>query len=138
MFEVRPGRAEDLEAVAAVQAGSPEAARWHIRDYLGYDLLVAAAEGKVFGFLAARRTGPGESEILNLAVQPEWRRRGAARALLRTWTAACPGAVFLEVRESNTAARNFYQVFGFHEVARRKEYYENPPDTAIVLKFHSC
>jgi len=46
--------------------------------------------------------------------------------------------VFLEVRESNQAARIFYKSMGFQEVSTRREYYEFPSEAAIVMKFHSC
>jgi ribosomal-protein-alanine N-acetyltransferase len=46
--------------------------------------------------------------------------------------------VFLEVRESNQAARIFYKSMGFQEVGIRKEYYQAPLEAAIVMKFHSC
>jgi ribosomal protein S18 acetylase RimI-like enzyme len=50
----------------------------------------------------------------------------------------CCGTVFLEVRESNKAARNLYLSLGFQELGRRPEYYETPLEPAIVMKFHSC
>jgi len=81
---------------------------------------------------------PDEGEILNLAVAPELRRSGIARALLGEIFQYFSGAIFLEVRESNGAARAFYKSLGFQEVGLRKEYYRAPPETAIVMKFHSC
>ncbi len=46
--------------------------------------------------------------------------------------------MFLEVRESNIAARNLYKRLGFLEAGRRRDYYPAPPEDAIVMKFHSC
>ena len=92
-------------------------------------------DGRVAGFLVVRSLGEGESEILNLAVAPENRRRGVARAMLLP---ALHGSVFLEVRESNRSAIAFYKSLGFQEVACRTDYYGNPPESAIVMKFHSC
>ena len=138
MTEVRPGTARDLPAVAAIQSASPEAAQWPVAAYLEYQLRVADVGGQVAGFLAGRVLAPGESEILNLAVAPERRREGVARALLNAWLAEYTGDVWLEVRESNQEARTFYQVLGFQVVGSRKEYYQAPLETAIVLKFHSC
>jgi ribosomal-protein-alanine N-acetyltransferase len=79
-----------------------------------------------------------EREILNLAVAPDFRRRGVARALLDGALDGFHGSVFLEVRESNGIAQEFYKSLGFKEVSKRKEYYDSPPETAIVMKFHSC
>ena len=138
MPEVRPGSASDLEAVAAIQAASPEASQWDPADYLAHEFLVAEVDGRVAGFLVARRLGERESEILNLAVQPEFRRKRVARALVKRWFQHAKGDIFLEVRESCAEALRFYQVIGFKPVGRREAYYTSPPDGAIVLKFHSC
>jgi ribosomal protein S18 acetylase RimI-like enzyme len=48
------------------------------------------------------------------------------------------GSVFLEVRESNGVAQEFYKSVGFKPHSKRHRYYESPPETAIVMKFHSC
>jgi ribosomal-protein-alanine N-acetyltransferase len=138
MTVIRRGEARDLEEIARVQTASPEAAQWNPSDYLIYDLLVATSEDRVAGFLAARRLGGGEAEILNVAVAPEWRRRGVARGLLEQYLLRFSGEVFLEVRESNAAAIEFYKSMQFQEVTRRREYYRSPLEAAIVMKFHSC
>lgn len=135
---VRAGTAADLEAIAGIQAASPGAAQWPVSDYLAQDLRVAEAGGRVLGFLAARTLAAGESEVLNLAVAPDFRRLGVGRALLDDWIAAHPGTLWLEVRESNSGARTFYQAIGFTVVGRREDYYTDSPEAAIVLKFHSC
>ena len=135
---MRPGGAGDLEAVARIQEASPEAARWDPSDYLAYDLLVAVCQDRVTGFVVARRVAVGESEILNLAVDPVWRRRGVARRLVDEIRWQYPGTQFLEVRESNSGARKFYKSMGFQEVIVRPRYYEDPLESAIVMKFHSC
>jgi ribosomal protein S18 acetylase RimI-like enzyme len=134
----RRGVEGDLEAVRRIQARSAGAAQWPPEEYLDRDFRVAVDDGQVVGFLVARRLAEGESEILNLAVDPGSRRKGVAWELVRGWVAEAPGAVFLEVRESNQSARSFYQAFGFQEVGCRVEYYNNPLEAAIVLKFHSC
>jgi [ribosomal protein S18]-alanine N-acetyltransferase len=138
LYEVSAGGEGDLAACAAIQAASPEAAQWPPRDYLRRQFLVARAGVEVVGFLVAQRLVEGESEILNLAVAPAFRRAGVARALVGHWTTRNPGTVFLEVRASNTPARCFYQSLCFQEVGERCGYYENPPETAIVMKFRSC
>jgi len=146
MAAIRPGNAADLEAIAAIQVGSPEAAQWDVAGYLQYSLLVAVCGGQVAGFLvwrtaglpAGRGDGFGECEILNLAVSPDFRRKGIARALVGALLESSSGSVFLEVRASNTSAILLYKYFGFQQVGKRDGYYENPPEAAIVMKFHSC
>ena len=138
MTAIRRGGAEDLEAVAAIQQASPGAARWNVADYLDQDFRVAMVGNRIAGFLVARTLAADEREILNLAVAPEFRGKGVARALLDQAFEAFRGSVFLEVRESNLVAQEFYNSLGFKELSRRKGYYESPPETAIVMKFHSC
>ena len=135
---VRRGAPSDLDAIAAIQAASPEAAQWPTADYLQYDLQVATSANRVLAFLVTRTLGPGESEILNLAVAPAHRRQGVARTLVQTWMRGAAGDIFLEVRASNVAAQKFYKSLGFQELVARPEYYAFPLETGIVMKFHSC
>ncbi len=99
---------------------------------------MAIVENRVGGFIVSRKVLEDEREILNLAVAPELRRRGVARALLLRCLEGFEGSVFLEVRASNKAAIEFYKCHKFQEVSRRAEYYEIPTESAIVMKFHSC
>jgi ribosomal-protein-alanine N-acetyltransferase len=78
-----------------------------------------------------------EREILNVAVHPDFRRHRVATGLLRAELARWPGAHFLEVRESNLAARRLYDALGFQSVGARPGYYENPPETGIVMRIFS-
>jgi len=138
MFLIRPGQPADLPEIAAIQAASPEASAWPDESYLEYGLLVAVAGGRVAGFLVWRNIAEGEAEILNLAVAPDFRRRGAARDLFITLRQSLTGAVYLELRESNRAAMDLYNSLGFQQVGRRSGYYDHPPEAAIVMKLHSC
>ena len=142
MSLIRSGCAEDIEAIAAIQSASPEAAQWDPPDYLAYDLHVAEENGRVVAFAVARSTAPGEIELLNMAVAPAHRRHGLGRRLLESVLQRAKTqpdvSVFLEVRASNQAARSLYKSLDFHELGVRKKYYENPSESAIVMKFHSC
>ncbi len=101
--------------------------------------LVAEDVGEIVGFLVARALGP-EWEIENIAVAEVVRRRGLGITLISEFLqlARTRGAagVFLEVRESNQAARRLYQKLGFAGCGRRKSYYNNPLEDAIVYRFH--
>jgi [ribosomal protein S18]-alanine N-acetyltransferase len=138
MTVIRRGEADDLDSVAAIQQASPGAANWNVRDYLEQDFRVAVDGNRVVGFLVARTLTADEREILNLAVAPDSRRKGVARALLACVLEAFRGSLFLEVRESNGVARAFYKSLGFKELSLRKGYYNSPPEAGIVMKFHSC
>ena len=138
MTAIRRGGADDLDAVAAIQEASPGAARWKVADYLEQDFRVAMEGNRIVGFLVARTLAADEREILNLAVAPDFRRKGVARALLDNAYKGFRGAIFLEVRESNRVAQEFYKSLGFKELNKRPGYYGSPPESAIVMKFHSC
>ena len=98
---------------------------------------MAVDQDCITGFLVSRQTAPGEREVLNIAVDPAFRRRGIARELLKAELDRGPGQWFLEVRESNRAALNLYETFGFRSVGRRNGYYTDPAETGIVMKLIS-
>lgn len=135
---IRPACEQDLPAIAEIQSGAPDASQWNPRDYLAFDCRVAIAEDSVAGFVVARSVAEGEWEILNLAVRLSNRRQGIGRQLLGDILALGPGEFFLEVRESNVAARAFYEHLGFEVVTKRLRYYPDSGESAIVMKFHSC
>ncbi len=138
-IKLRPGGPADLDEIRTIQECSPEAACWKPEDYLVYQILVAVddAAATVAGFLVWREAGPGEAEILNLAVGPGYRRRGIATMLLNAVISQGPGVFYLEVRESNRAALEFYAKLGFESVGKRPKYYYDPPEAAVVMKFFS-
>src|SRR5579863_3364954 len=112
MTGIRRGEPSDLAEVAAIQEASPEAARWSVAEYSQYDFRVAVDGRRIAGFLVSRAVAEDEREILNLAVAPEFRRQGVGRGLLAGFLTEARGTVFLEVRESNLAARNIYKSMG--------------------------
>ena len=138
MTGIRSGRTGDLSRVLEIQAQSPQAAQWDPIQYLDHYFRVAEVEGRVVAFLVARPVYPGEWEILSLATDPPYRRKGLARRLVRELLTSGVETVFLEVRESNYDAQELYKSLNFIEVNVRKGYYLAPPESAIVLKFHSC
>lgn len=79
-----------------------------------------------------------EGELANLAVAHTERRRGVARALLDAMLGDADRRgirdVYLEVRESNLAARKLYASRDFVEVGRRKRYYRSPEEDALILR----
>ena len=87
---------------------------------------IASLDGTPAGLLLVRCAG-GEAEILTLAVRPASRRRGIAHALLTTMFATLAtqniARIFLEVAETNSAARALYSAHGFAPIGRRRGYY---------------
>lgn len=78
-----------------------------------------------------------ETQLLSIAVHPDFQRRGVASALLqeviRKARQADTLALLLEVRESNQAARQFYAREGFQYLGRRRGYYDHPREDALIL-----
>jgi len=113
------------------RADAPRRAAWVIENGVG------EKENAPQGFLIAREIA-GEWDLENIVVSKQVRRRGLATRLLfelmsvaRTEHAL---AIFLEVRESNHAARAFYQSRGFEPTGRRPRYYSDPDEDAITYR----
>jgi ribosomal-protein-alanine N-acetyltransferase len=83
------------------------------------------------------RTAGDEAEVLDVAVDPVARGRGIGRALLadalRGLGKGGARRAYLEVRESNTVALRLYESLGFRRVGRRRGYYRQPAEDALVL-----
>lgn len=99
--------------------------------------IVAVTEARqVLGY-ASLTVVLDEGYINNIAVRREYRRQGLASDLLgvflRFAQAQRLAFLTLEVRESNLAARELYQKFGFQQVGRRKNYYDKPTEDAILM-----
>ena len=103
-------------------------------------MLVARARGagpqRVAGFIAARMNAD-ELHVNNIGVREEYRRRGLGGLLLGAALGAAAGrgatGAVLEVRASNLAAQALYARFGFAVAGRRKNYYRDPPEDALVM-----
>jgi ribosomal protein S18 acetylase RimI-like enzyme/glycosyltransferase involved in cell wall biosynthesis len=139
---IRPAQNRDLPEIGAIQRTAPESSQWEAQDYLAFDCQVALigdkiTEERAAGFLVSRSVAEKEREILNIAVHPDFRRLHIATELLQAELSRWPGAHFLEVRESNAAARGLYEGLGFQAVGERPAYYDNPPETGIVMRILS-
>jgi ribosomal-protein-alanine N-acetyltransferase len=98
---------------------------------------VAVRDGDVVGY-AVSWCVVDEAELANLAVVPAMRGQQIGAVLLDRAMADARGAgcvvMHLEVRESNAAARALYQSRGFGMVGRRKRYYREPIEDALILR----
>jgi ribosomal protein S18 acetylase RimI-like enzyme len=141
-IRIRTAQERDLPAIAAIQHTAPESSHWEARDYLVFDCQVAfmsdgSSEERIAGFLVSRSVADKEREILNIAIHPDFRRLHIATELLQAALARWPGTHFLEVRESNAPARRLYEGLGFEAVGKRPGYYDDPPETGIVMRILS-
>jgi ribosomal-protein-alanine acetyltransferase len=145
---IRSATLEDVPALMAIEKRAVTAAHWSAEQYQiifsGAQpriALVIEDRGAVQGFLMARGVD-SEWELENIAIAASARRRGLGTRLLGEFLniARSRGAtaVFLEVRESNSAARRLYEKWAFSESGRRGGYYRDPEEAAIRyrLDFH--
>ena len=139
---IAPMTAEHLDEVAALErvCFSDPWSRNLLSEALKNDLsayLVALDDaGRVAGY-AGLTVVLDEGSIDNIAVRPEYRRRGVAAQLLEVFLNFAQGNrlafLTLEVRASNYAAIALYGSRGFRAVGRRKNYYEHPPEDALIM-----
>ncbi len=144
-MRVRPATPADIPSMMRLMQHSATAAHWSREQYdrvFGGDspqrvALVIEEAGDVQGFLVSHSVGD-EWEIENIAVAGKARRRGLGTRLLGEFLdhAQAEGAtaVFLEVRESNRAARSLYEKWAFEPGGRRARYYSQPDEDAIVYR----
>ena len=98
-------------------------------------IVAQRADGAVLGY-AGLHVAADEGYIDNIAVREDYRRQGIADDLLDVFVrfgAANLAFLTLEVRPSNQAAIDLYFKHGFAQVGRRKDYYENPREDAIIM-----
>jgi ribosomal-protein-alanine acetyltransferase len=131
---IRSAYARDYAAISRIQFRSPETAQWPLGDYSAYPLLLALVGNEPAGFCSWRQTASDEAEILNIAVDPAYRRRGIGSALLERVCAESKSAVFLEVAESNAPAIALYRKQGWREAGMRPGYYAQGTVNAVVMK----
>jgi ribosomal-protein-alanine N-acetyltransferase len=138
---VRPLRTDDLCQVARIEQQAMPAP-WS-EEQLQAEIeagnsiaLVVEYNDHLCGYAFFRTCLP-ECELVHLVVAPEWQRRGAAFVLLEQALADFSGQgyamCFLEVRESNDAARRLYAKAGFLQTGTRKYYYSQPVEDALLM-----
>ena len=99
---------------------------------------LVAVEGETVAGYFGSQTVMEETDMMNVAVHPDFRRQGIAEALvnglvehLKAMGSRC---LTLEVRASNAPAIALYEKLGFTEIGRRKNYYRNPREDALILR----
>jgi [ribosomal protein S18]-alanine N-acetyltransferase len=134
--------ASDLDAIMAIEEAS-FAAPWPrdaVRDEItacAWSTVVKAVLDRAVAGFAMYWTVADERHLQNLAVSPAFRRRGVGDALVRHVVAEArrtdAAIVLLEVRESNEAAQRLYAAHGFVPLDRRRGYYQDNGEDAIVM-----
>ena len=99
--------------------------------------LVAEDHGVVAGYVGSQ-TVLGETDMMNVAVHPDYRRSGIGRQLVNELVLRLKEQgshiLVLEVRVSNEAAISLYEQLGFECIGRRPNYYSNPKEDAYILR----
>ena len=145
MVQIRQAVRVDLPHILELAASATTSSLWPAEKYDSYfapkteqkwQLLLAEHERTVIGFLAARSLHD-ECEIENIVVSRTMQRRGIASELLKHLFSTLSDRVqkvFLEVRESNSPAVRLYEKAGFEVVGRRKSYYREPAEDALLMR----
>ena len=101
-------------------------------------LWLVAMEGDRLAGYVGSQTVMDETDMMNLAVAPQFRRQGVGKALVNALVASLKElgsrCLTLEVRDSNGPARALYAKLGFAEVGRRRGYYRDPREDALILR----
>ncbi|NQN10438.1 ribosomal protein S18-alanine N-acetyltransferase [Streptococcus suis] len=140
MIEIKHynGQENLAEAVLAVMQSVYETSPWTLEQIASSmssqdeDYYLAYKGQELVGFLAVQ-TVLDEMEILQIAVKADFQRLGIASQLMAAvmdWE----GDIFLEVRESNSAAQALYTRQHFTKIGKRKDYYRNPVEDAVIMK----
>ena len=99
--------------------------------------VVAVEDEQVVGYVGSQ-SSIDETDVMNIAVHPDWRRRGIAESLIdyliKDLKNRGSHALMLEVRVSNDPAIALYEKLGFRQVGLRKNYYRNPKEDALILR----
>jgi [ribosomal protein S18]-alanine N-acetyltransferase len=139
---IRLASLADIPAMMALERDSPAAAHWSERQYqaafahAGPRRVILVIETTGLQAFLSGSALTSEWELENIVVANSARRSGLATQLVTEFLRLARGAgaekVFLEVRESNLAARRLYEKLQFHETGRRKRYYHEPEEDALL------
>jgi [ribosomal protein S18]-alanine N-acetyltransferase len=146
-YSIRPATASDVAKIITLERETPSAAHWPEPTYRrvfaeqspARIALLATQGGQsnatICGFVIAR-VAPGECELENIVVARSEQSRGLGSQLVQSLAEAARNQkamrIFLEVRESNAAARALYEKCGFAITGRRSDYYIDPPEDAVL------
>lgn len=101
-------------------------------------LWLVALEGELVAGYVGSQTVLDETDMMNIAVHPDFRRRGVGESLVNALVEELKDrgsrCLTLEVRSSNAPARSLYEKMGFVQIGLRKNYYRNPKEDACILR----
>ena len=141
-MEIRKMTAADVAQIAELEkvCFSDPWSEKSIASELENDLSVwlVAVEGETVAGYVGSQSVLGETDMMNIAVSPDYRRRGIGEKLVTELVIQLQAEgnrrLMLEVRASNTPAQKLYEKLGFQMVGRRPRYYHNPKEDALILR----
>lgn len=141
-MEIRKMTAADVAQIAELEkvCFSDPWSEKSIASELENDLSVwlVAVEGETVAGYVGSQSVLGETDMMNIAVSPDYRRRGIGEKLVTELVIQLQAegnrSLMLEVRASNTPAQKLYEKLGFQMVGRRPRYYHNPKEDALILR----
>lgn len=136
MSEAHVSQVAELERLCFSSPWSEKSVASELKNPLS--LWLIALEGDTVAGYVGSQTVMGETDMMNIAVHPDFRRRGIAEALVSELVEKLKGqgshSLALEVRASNEPARALYEKLGFSLVGKRPNYYRNPKEDAYILR----
>lgn len=91
-------------------------------------------DGHIKGFICTEQAAD-ETHILHMAVHPFFRRQGVGSKMIENILTNPSNKFFLEVRESNLGAQKLYEKYGFKVISKRKNYYQDNDEAALVMEY---
>ena len=126
----------ELEKLCFADPWSVSAFSYELNNPLS--LWLVAVDGDTVAGYVGSQTVMGESDMMNVAVAPEYRRQGIAEQLIidliRQLNNRNSKSLALEVRQSNPPAISLYEKLGFVQVGCRPRYYRNPKEDALIMR----
>ena len=140
MTQCHVSQIAELEKICFNDPWSENSIASELGNRLSHWLVVLDGE-KVVGYVGSQ-TVLGETDMMNIAVHPDYRKQGIAteliEALIQVLKERGSHSLMLEVRESNDPAKELYLKMGFKLVGIRKNYYRNPKENALILRKEWC
>ena len=142
-LKIRPAEEKDIDSIAALEPlcfddpWTPQMIRSDVMDIPFSTYVLGEVDEKLVGYVGIMVVRE-ECQVNNVAVHPDYRKKGIGGTLLKTALsfAKQSGAeeAFLEVREGNDDAISLYESMGFKRLGIRKGYYENNGENAVVMR----
>ncbi len=144
-LEIIPTTTEHLDRIVEIEAlcFTTPWSRKSFADSMANEHIIsfftATVNGDIAGYICVFHLFE-EGELLNIAVSPDYRKRGLGQALMNKMYDCLKlkniTRITLEVRESNTNAKNLYLKNGFKPIGVRRNYYTSPTENGIVMEKH--